>query len=380
MKIKKLFVLSLLLSAGIFLKGSSAFAATKTWNGATDNNFSTSTNWTPSGAPTTGDDLVFDNATAVTHGSPDNDMVGLSVASITFTGTGLGGVHDVNLANKLIVTSLIQQDSTSNNVDSINGKIQLGGDVTVKSVSFDDSTPSTTGTIDLNGHMLTFLDSAINTYIVSLNIPIIGTGSVVYNAPNSDIQLHAANTYAGDTTYQAGNLLTVGIPATNIFGTSSVAIFSGASLTISLSNADNGTTISNPISIGAYDSSLWTSGWNSLFFGGSPSSAITVNVPNITLQGNTRIGVNDNITVNFAGMTANSHCIEYVLLSKTTSFAQNGAPACVLADTTTKVVAPKTPNTGFGLIMNNPVAVLAGTAVAAFGIYFVSRRVSRKTR
>src|SRR4051812_21527285 len=61
-------------------------AATKTWTGASDNNFSNSNNWNPSGQLGSDDDLVFPLG-----GTVHNDISSLLVHSIALTGS-TGGV------------------------------------------------------------------------------------------------------------------------------------------------------------------------------------------------------------------------------------------------------------------------------------------------
>ena len=68
----------------------SAWGATKTWNGTaggSDYNWNTPANWNEGSVPTTGDDIILP---AVTGGAlnPQNNITGLSVHSITFTGGG----------------------------------------------------------------------------------------------------------------------------------------------------------------------------------------------------------------------------------------------------------------------------------------------------
>src|SRR5687767_7791981 len=64
-------------------------AIVRTWTGAAANgNWSTAANWTPSGAPQNGDDLVFPAATPRLINT--NDLVGRSFASISFNGASGG--------------------------------------------------------------------------------------------------------------------------------------------------------------------------------------------------------------------------------------------------------------------------------------------------
>ena len=90
MKKLQLFLSTLVLSLSSLgiLVAPHVFAATKTWTGTSgDHKFSTSGNWSPSGAPSNGDSLVFDN-TSVTDFAPNDDQTSASYATITFQGTG----------------------------------------------------------------------------------------------------------------------------------------------------------------------------------------------------------------------------------------------------------------------------------------------------
>src|SRR5215469_6583916 len=62
-----------------------AQATVRIWNGATNPYWSEPSNWSPSGAPQNGDDLVFVDGAA--HQVNLNDQVGLQINSITFNGT-----------------------------------------------------------------------------------------------------------------------------------------------------------------------------------------------------------------------------------------------------------------------------------------------------
>ena len=112
MKRTKFFLSALVLSLsslGLFI-APHAFAAAKTWTGtAGDHKFNTAGNWSPSGAPSNGDTLDFPND--VTDLAPDNDIVGLSVAGITFSGAGTSGGFTIT-GNDLTLTGDIT-DTTS---------------------------------------------------------------------------------------------------------------------------------------------------------------------------------------------------------------------------------------------------------------------------
>src|SRR4051794_27851439 len=104
MKFKKLLVLSLVLAAAIFLRTNNAFAATRTWDGsAGDKKFSTDANWSGDTAPVDDDTIEFPASAgeALSTDSLDNDITGLSVAGINFTGDA-GSTCNSSYKNYLI--------------------------------------------------------------------------------------------------------------------------------------------------------------------------------------------------------------------------------------------------------------------------------------
>src|SRR6476620_9958495 len=64
---------------------SQAFAATKTWNGSSSNNWNTAANWTPSGVPASGDDvtITFNASPQVITLSADVTIQSLSLNNST---------------------------------------------------------------------------------------------------------------------------------------------------------------------------------------------------------------------------------------------------------------------------------------------------------
>src|SRR6187431_1579524 len=92
MKRMKAFVAALLLSVSslMMLNVSQVLAATCTWTGASSDNFNTAGNWSNcgSGVPQTGDNITFDNTSLSADKTLNNNITSLSVATITFSGTG----------------------------------------------------------------------------------------------------------------------------------------------------------------------------------------------------------------------------------------------------------------------------------------------------
>ena len=396
MKIKKLIILSALLSVGILMRGGNVFAATKTWIGTTctassDCNWSTTGNWQGGVAPTTGDDVVINGSTTV-KSTTTQDITSLSIASLTTSGfdpitTGNGSVSLNNTAG-LTVTGNITHNAPATAPPSgytkqesleLNGAIILGANSIFTNIT---TSYSAGDSIALGGHTLTIVATSLYSdaqTTMSLDTPISGAGTVNYNIPTSVVLfLTNSNTYSGTTNINTVDYVTVLGGMTNAFGSSTINLSSSARL---LFTSNGNQTVSNAINI-TPPTVTGTFLQNQIEFW-AQSAAVTYTFPNITLLGNARFGVNDlsaTVQVNLAGITTNGHCIQYGTDNNDAGNFTNGPAACIVNVAGTTPVVPKTPDTGFGLIKNNPVAVLAGTVTAAFGMYFISRRVSRKTR
>lgn len=345
-----------------------AFAASKTWTGGgADNNWSTAANWSPSGAPVSGDTLTFNNLT-ITGGK--DDITGLSVAGINFTGTATANQFEI--LTPLTVTGDI--NNTANTSAAILGDITLGADIKVSGVeglttALDPVTAGDGHTLNLNGHTLTLNQAGSMTMAIDTNIT--GSGGLTIDVGTAALFLKGTNTYSGTTTLVAAGDVTPGSGGNSatMFGSSSIIVSPNATLSIV---ASANMTFSNPITFqpaskngNVYGNQLMI--WNS-------TGAITVTIPNITLQGNARFGVNDpgnyGTVVNLAGITTNGHCVQYGSEDNTQAANfQNGPTACVIAATGT---VPGVPNTGDhgskeGLI----IAVTAIVAVLGLGSAFV---------
>lgn len=371
MKTKKLLVFGLglfvSLATFLFVADGQAFAATKTWTGGgSDDNWSTSGNWSPSGAPSNGDDLVFTLNGSSLGGT--NDISGLSIKTITASGTS-NGLFDTD--DPLTITESIINTGTHKAIE-LGAALTLGGNVTVRGIGFN----SGAGSIALNGNTLTVLDAspANDHMIFGVSVPITGNGGVTINAPNTNIQFGAVNTYSGTTTILAndGLLFSTGSGATplNAFGSSSIIIGPDASISADFAGVSSGATWSNPITI--QQSSVGNNFWDfsinfqSIYFYGVTG---TINVPNITLQGSTRFGAGLGVTVNLAGITANGHCIEYGRNNWTASQFQNGPAACVVTP-----AGPATPDTGFEKVTKNPLIALSVSVLSAGAVIVLARR------
>lgn len=79
------------------------------WTGATDANWSTSTNWNPNAVPGNGDSLTFPAGAA--HVANTDDLAGLTVNSITFSGAS--GGYSLGGTNSLTLTAGINASNTA---------------------------------------------------------------------------------------------------------------------------------------------------------------------------------------------------------------------------------------------------------------------------
>lgn len=397
------FLLSLSSVLAIGVPAASA-ATVYTWSGGgSDGLWSNPNNWLGAAAPqpsAIGDSVVINNAANFSHGSKD-DVPGLSLVSLSFTGDApSSNTESITLLQNLTITSAISQDSTdTSTVDFIqndaatNATLTIGGNVTVSSSAGYEIDSDTSGggsmTILLATQTLTFTEATTAGSTTEIGAKISGGGTVVYNAPHSEFQIAGDNDYTGAT--HVIDVNTNGVYQTDNqnydpFGTSVVTIETGSSVTLDGYTAD--TTVPNQFIInGVSDNSVVTS----MSFGDNNTAPVTLTVPAITLNGNTKFGNNSNtatngLTVNMNGITTNGHCAEFLGSSTTVTDGPangftNGPAGCVVQDNTTivsgggpTVVAPNTPDTGFALVSANIVPVLATTIAAAGGLLYAARR------
>ena len=91
----------------------SAQAAVKTWTGATDATWSTTTNWT-GGTPVNNDALAFNNSTNLTN---TNTLVGLTASNVTFSAPAGAFVISGNILTMGTNTAIT---NSSANIQTIN--------------------------------------------------------------------------------------------------------------------------------------------------------------------------------------------------------------------------------------------------------------------
>jgi len=389
-QLKTLIVFALAFGALSLINPSDAFAATKTWVGtdAINNEWSLASNWSPSGVPVNGDDLIFPNSG--TAFGAINDIQGFTANTITFNGTGTSSmvIHNEHpLTINGDITSNIVQTSLGNAYGGIYGDVILGGDVVATNVKFYDETTPTTGTgdtINLNGHELTlrtnsnFYEPGDNnsTYSIS-DLIVTGAGVLTIDVRNAvTIFLNAANDYSGVTNLISGQtlLFSTSDSSNSMFGTSTINVSSTASLGLDASQTSTTWTFANPINIAP--AAVGQSGWmDAQLSVRSNLDNQVINIPNITLNGNAKFSLIDvgldNVVVNLAGIQYGAFCVQYLDENNTQANQfQNGPPACVITNTSSVADVPGAPSAGD--MVKSPIAMVAagvfGIGLLGFGV------------
>lgn len=379
----------------LFSQGVAHAAGTFTWTGGgSDGNWSTAANWAGAVAPAgsdTGDNIVIDNSATFTNGCND-DVAGLTIASLTFENVAVSGTVSMALAQPLTIAGpIVQLDNDTSTVDEITDAssaetLTLGADVNVTDeigMIFGDT--GSTDTLALNGYTITFGDNGVSKIngvnnIIAVYYNITGSGGVIYDGAATDYQLYGDNTYSGTTQVAADDDLNN--PAyTNAFGTSSITVGTAGSIVFYYTGS---TSINNPITITGTTTGTPIS---SLAFE-STAAGDTFTVPNITLNGNTRFNNLNGmstpptaLTVNLASINVGSHCIAYIgsntdETNGTANGFTNGPVGCTFSSsTTTTKTAPKTPDTGTALVKSQPLMIIAGFVVVIAGLFGITKIV-----
>lgn len=366
-----------------------AFAATKTWSyGGVNTNWSTAGNWTPSGAPVDGDDIVISSETGTMNGG-NNDIVGLTINNLTLSGSEISGP---GITATLEITGDIVNTGNHKTIDleTASTSLILADDVQMQGISFGGDVGAD---INLNGHKLTIIDAspANNHMIFSFDPSITGNGQLLLNAPNTTIIFFTANTYSGSTIITASKAVmpsgngTATATGINMFGSSDITVGTDARLSIDLTKVPTGTTWSNNITLlgsSSEDFGTWTQDYYSLDFFEYPVTRplVEITVPNITLSSNVRFNSGTNILINLAGIQSNGFCAQYGYDGMFGDRFQNGPPACMVDDTPTLGTVPGVPSAG--VLKNNTLFVaLAGLAsVLLIGLGIKKGMVFAKTR
>lgn len=310
-KIQKHF-LALVFLAGIFvffMAPQQAFAAIKTWAGANPGDqWSDGNNWTPAGAPSNNDDIIFNCATTDECTSVF-DIPGLIVSSITFEGLAAAIVTNPTNA-PLTITGDISSDIPGTHVAA---SLILGANITTTNITLED--------VDLNGNALTItgkgeLDTITNKSLIGVEGEISGDGILNIDAdPDQEVYLSGPNTYSGTTNVNGGMFVSNNQHAVNrtidMFGVSDVHVGPMGKVVFWFNETESGYSFENTLSFTSTNPQ-----YVQLEVGSdaTDSSVVEIGFPNIILNSNTRFASaepSEDILVDLTGITANSYCIDF---------------------------------------------------------------------
>ena len=186
-----------LVIAAAMIAGSPLYAAPKLWTGAVNGNFATAGNWSPSGAPAAGDDLIFQPPPVTQLLVTNNFSPNRAFNSITFQGSN----YFVR-GNPIILT---------NGITSVNsvGANHIDADVEIRaSQPWEAQGPLASldinGDINLNANTLTVRANTGDFFFSGI---VTGTGNLVKtNVGTLRMDGSGHNTYGGFTRFDGGVL------------------------------------------------------------------------------------------------------------------------------------------------------------------------------
>ncbi|HWB38640.1 MAG TPA: hypothetical protein VG604_00150 [Candidatus Saccharimonadales bacterium] len=391
-----------------------AFATpdTCTWTGATDDKFSTATNWNncSSAAPVTGDNLVFDNTSLSTTNLLDDISSGSVVfGDITFEGTGTSAFDITPDTGISLATSGNITDTTTNGVDIDMPVTFSGATPTVSTASFmqfgDVSTPMTMAT-GANDITFSITGSAAGAEIDNYEV-FTGTGSITFDNTGDNgtfVQYAASPAYTGSVHVTGGviDLFATGTTSPDYFsGSAGITVDSGA--TVEFDNVTAATaSVAEALTVAGVGSAQCTSLFTSAtvhcgaVLGNLASGSNLTLAGPITMTADTQFNDNDTITITGAlagtGFKATNAVGKLVVSASSNSSGTpngtynatgnlqggggsgNGSGGSGSGSSST-TSAPGTPDTGLGAIVGKPFGVLAITAAAAGSMLIAAKQL-----
>jgi fibronectin-binding autotransporter adhesin len=232
-RIVSTFIFTIALAVAQFTGVQFAHATTTdTWTGtAGDSKFSTATNWSGGVAPSAGDIVSFNSTSLGAATTLNNDMTGLSLGGIIFTGTNTNYYQYDLTGNAVTLTGGITS-SGAGGIVTFN--MTLGTDITNNGrFIYGDSTVITT-----QGHALSITGAEVSCYSVP---QLLGSGALnVSLSADSILTLPSTNTsgYTGSIAVSSGLLLA---NTSASFGAASGVTVSGTASLLLYASADNQT-------------------------------------------------------------------------------------------------------------------------------------------
>lgn len=342
----------------------SASAATNVWNGTTNLDFGTATNWSTGAVPLDGDSIVF-NSTNTTTAYPATatsltNATGNAFAGLTAQGTTGSYNFTINALKTAANATLSASDATAttrNNIVTITA-LTANGNVTLDGVN--------AGTINLpSGGIVTLKNET------SLPTSITGATGIILDNDGSVTSANILNfNHTNVTLTGTTNATTLALTADSLAANYPLTIGGTSILTLPAN-----ITISTPVTMTAGQIKMSAAGTTTISTLNIttaqsqyvlPSTAyLYATTYNVTSPGTFVAGFGNAGT--FTGVSTTT-----TTTSPTTTTTGTGATATTpTTSTTTATTTPKSPNTAFGVILANPLMIAAATVaivIAGFGI------------
>ena len=277
-----------------------AAGQTCTWTGSgSDSKFSTAANWSNcnSDVPQTGDTIAFNVSSLSNDTTLTNDISGLSVGGITFSGTNANWKNYIISGQLLTVTGDITNTATDGGSPAdpvqsvISTPLVLGADVTVSEVAIN-------GAVTTGGHTLTL--STAFTCGLSMSGAISGAGAVVVSTPSTaGVNISGDNSsFTGSFTANSGSR--VGFSSVASVGQASGLTATNATVSIGLQQANR--TLSTPLNLsGTLDVNRYNGGVAGCV--GGSGGAVDPTAYTLTLSGGLTLNGNLGYYGHFANTT-----------------------------------------------------------------------------
>jgi len=270
-----------------FQSGMVAFAAAKTWDGsAGDNLFSTGANWSGNTAPVNGDSIIFDVTGLGANTTITNDIVGLSLVGINFSGDNANFDYTLT-GSPLSVSGSIIETSTDNHATNahipvINLNLTLTGPTILDNVVVAFGT-----TLNTNGNSLT-LNADSNTTCAATSVSGSLTGNGTLNGGSGPVYV-VGNTAGFTGAIVIASTSRLSLNAGAIDGVSSITS-NGGRLALQLKESNR--TMITPMNLSG---TLVAYGGSNVGCSGATATGLTLtDTGSLTLNGNlTFIGMDD---------------------------------------------------------------------------------------
>jgi hypothetical protein len=324
-----------------------ASAASLQWTGGGDGTtFADTANWSTGAVPQNGDNVTFDITGLTEQKVLNNDISGLSLAGITFTGNAANYYAYTLQGNALTLSGNVQNTITGANADyvtpSIQNNLTLAGPVTVSKVNI-----GTTGTtLNLQANQLTFSGAAGCGTSLTSNL----SGSGMLNITGAKINVSGANaSYTGPINVTGSASI-----GADSFGTSAQGTTVSGAGTLAVVHTTNKTS-AEPFTLGGTGWIGATQNYISGCAGGSgPASTLTL-TGGVTLTSNFLYNGENNLKIN-APYTANGHTFTVKSGAEGTLTTPQGE-----AEAPKETIELNGDSSTFVTVGNNQTAILNGT-------------------